>query len=139
MITLPNDCNCSELTVTPKDWKTCKASAIARNWHIQYYFYDTAFKKRKFVLVKGMRKAYDLLKLEGTTLQDIKSSIKFFEIAAIKMGIERMEIQSVKRRHLRQILETSGELKRSWSVYRFQHLQGLFNDTLQNTFRARCC
>src|SRR5665647_943054 len=148
MIALPNGCNCSELTVTPKDWKTCKVSAMARNWHIQYYFYDTALKQRKFVLVKGMNRlktlnerreatsqlienelyqlkekgynpitgkfliekvfginpktgfidalwqAYDLIKLEPTTLVDIRSLIRFLDIAAKKTGIERMEIQS---------------------------------------------
>ena len=175
MITLPNGCNCSEISVTPKDWKTCKASAMARNWHIQYYFYDTAINKRKFVLVKGMnrfktlierreataqlienelynlkekgynpitgkffierfgsieptegfidalRKAYKLLKLEATTRQDVSSSINFFETAAKKIGIERSEIQCVKRRHLRQLLDTVGELKKSWSAYSFNN------------------
>jgi len=175
MITLPNGCNCSEITVTPKDWKTCKASAMARNWHIQYYFYDTAINKRKFVLVKGMnrfktlierreataqlienelynlkekgynpitgkffierfgsieptegfidalRKAYKLLNLEATTRQDVSSSINFFETAAKKIGIERSEIQCVKRRHLRQLLDTVGELKKSWSAYSFNN------------------
>ena len=71
--------------------------------------------------IEALRKAYDLLKLEGTTLLDIKSSIKFFEVAAQKMGIERMEIQSVKRRHLRQMLEMCGELKKSLSAYSFNN------------------
>ena len=154
MITLPNGCNCSELSVTPKEWKTCKASAMARNWRIQYYFYDTALKQRKFVLVKGMKRlktlherreataqlienelyqlkekgynpitgnfiikkisgidpktgfidalwqAFGLIKVQDTTRLDIKSSIHFFEIVAKKMSIDRMEIQSIKRRHL---------------------------------------
>ena len=175
MISLPNNCNCSELTVNPKNWKTCKVSAIARNWHIQYYFYDTALNKRKFVRIKGMnrfkalnerreaisqlienelynlkekgynpitgkfliegfgsieptagfidalRKAFKLLKLEGTTMQDISSAINFFETAAKKIGIERIEIQSVKRRHLRQVLDMVGELKKSWSAYSFNN------------------
>jgi len=175
MITLPHGCQCSEISVTPKDWKTCKASVMARNWHIQYYFYDTAIKKRKFVLVKGMnrfktlverrdataqlienelynlkdkgynpitgkflsesfgtiepsagfidalRKAFKLLKLEGTTMQDISSAINFFEIAAKKIGIDRIEIQSVKRRHFRQVLDMVGELKKSWSAYSFNN------------------
>ena len=175
MITLLNGCNYSEITVTPKDWKICKASAIARNWHIQYYFYDTAIMKRKFVLVKGMnrfktlderreattqlienelynlkekgynpitgkflvqgfgsiepttgfidalRKAFTLLKLEGTTMQDLSSAINFFETAAKKIDIERIEIQSVKRRHLRQVLDMVGELKKSWSAYSFNN------------------
>ncbi|HUZ60775.1 MAG TPA: tyrosine-type recombinase/integrase [Hanamia sp.] len=175
MINLSNGCNCSELTVTPKDWKTCKVSAMARNWHIQYYFYDNALKKRKFVLVKGMNrlktlnerrqattqlienelyqlrekgynpitgkffieitsgidhrtsfidalwKAYRLLKLEAMTLVDVRSLIRFIEIAAKKAGIERMEIQDVKRRHLRQMLEMIGEYKKSWSAYSFNN------------------
>lgn len=175
MITLPNGCNCSEISVTPKDWKTCKASAMARNRHIQYYFYDTAINKRKFVLVKGMnrfktlierreatvqlmekelynlkekgynpitgkflierfgsieptegfidalRKSHLLLKLEATTRQDVSSAINFFETAAKKIGIERSEIQCVKRRHLRQLLDTVGELKKSWSAYSFNN------------------
>jgi hypothetical protein len=56
MISLPNNCSCSELTVNPKNWKTCKASALAHNWYIQYYFYDTAVKKKKFVVIKGMNR-----------------------------------------------------------------------------------
>ena len=175
MISLPNNCNCSELTVNPKNWKTCKISGIARNWHIQYYFYDTSLNKRKFVRIKGMnrfktlterreataqlienelynlkdkgynpitgkflvlgfgsiepttgfidalRKAFKLLKLEGTTMQDISSALNFFETAAKKLGIDRMEIQTVKRRHLRQVLDMVGELKKSWSAYSFNN------------------
>jgi hypothetical protein len=56
MISLPHGCNCSELSVNPKNWKTCKASALAHNWYIQYYFYDTAVKKKKFVVIKGMNR-----------------------------------------------------------------------------------
>ena len=75
MITLPNGCNCSEITVTPKDWKTCKVSAMARNWHIQYYFYDTALKKRKFVLVKGMNRFKTLNERRDATLQLIENEL----------------------------------------------------------------
>jgi integrase len=175
MISLPHDCKCSELTVTPKDWKTCKSSALARNWHIQYYFYDNALNKRKFLLVKGMnrfktlqerreatsqlienelyllkengynpitgktvaeilaginpttgfivalRMACALIKCESTTLHDIKSSINFFEMAAKKMGIDRLEIQLVKRRHLHQMIEMCAELKKSWSAWSYNN------------------
>ena len=175
MITLPHGCNCSELSVTPKDWKICKSSALARNWHIQYYFYDNALNKRKFVLVKGMnrfktlqerrqatiqllenelyqlqekgynsitgkfmqeilaginpktgfidalRKAFVLIKCEVTTVHDISSSINFFEIAAKKMGIDKMEIQSVKRRHLYQMIGMCAELKKSWSAWSYNN------------------
>ena len=175
MISLPHGCNCSDLTVNPKNWKTCKASVLARNWYIQYYFYDTASKERKFVVIKGMNrfktlderreatkqlienelyqlkekgynpltgkfgplkddciepstnfidalhKAFDLMKLEGSTKFDIKSSIKYFEIAAKKIGIERYEVQSVKRKHLMQLLEMLPTIKKSWSAYSFNN------------------
>ncbi|MBC7509285.1 MAG: hypothetical protein H7320_11145 [Ferruginibacter sp.] len=68
-----------------------------------------------------LRKASKLLKLESTTRQDVSSAINFFETAANKIGIERMEIQSVKRKHLRQVLDTVGELKKSWSAYSFNN------------------
>ncbi|HUZ60274.1 MAG TPA: hypothetical protein VMU83_15995 [Hanamia sp.] len=69
MITLPNGCECSELTVKPKDWKTCKASAMAKKWHIQYYFYDRPQNERLFVLVKGMNR-FKTLK-GGTQLRSL--------------------------------------------------------------------
>ena len=71
--------------------------------------------------IDALRKAFKLLKLEGTTMQDINSSINFFEIAAKKLCIDRMEIQIVKRRHLRQVLDMVGELKKSWSAYSFNN------------------
>jgi hypothetical protein len=75
MITLPNGCQCSKISVTPKDWKTCKGSAMARNWHIQYYFYDTAIKKKKFVLVKGMNRFKTLFERHDATAQLIENEL----------------------------------------------------------------
>ncbi|HEY5369527.1 MAG TPA: hypothetical protein VIJ75_11090 [Hanamia sp.] len=75
MINLPNSCTCSEITVTPKDWKTCRASAIARNWHIQYYFYDNALKKRKYVLVKGLNRFKTLNERRQATAQLIENEL----------------------------------------------------------------
>ena len=75
MISLPNNCNCSELTVNPKIWKTCKVSAIARNWHIQYYFYDTPLNKRKFVRIKGMNRFKTLNERREATSQLIENEL----------------------------------------------------------------
>ena len=61
--------------------------------------------------IVAFRKACALIKCEDTTLHDIKSAINFFEIAAKKMGIDRLEIQLVKRRHLHQMIEMCAELK----------------------------
>lgn len=175
MISLPHGCTCSDLTVNPKNWKTCKASALARNWYIQYYFYDTTIKEKKFVVIKGMNRfktlderreatkqlienellqlkekgynpftgkftpvkgtgiepgtkfidalnmAFDYLKLEGSTKYDIKSSIGYYEIAAKKIGIEKYEIQDVRRKHIIQLLEMLPTIKKSWSSYSYNN------------------
>ncbi|HUZ60275.1 MAG TPA: tyrosine-type recombinase/integrase [Hanamia sp.] len=80
--------------------------------------------------IDALWKAYKLLKYEKATLTDVRSLIRFLEIAAKKMGIERMEIQSVKRRHLRQMLDMIGEYKKGWSAYSYNnsraYLMGLF-------------
>ena len=189
MISLPHGCSCSEPTVNPKNWKTCKASALSKNWYIQYYFYDSIVNKKLFVVVKGMnrfktlqerrdatkqlienelyqlrevgfnpitgkilpvqvygvdpdtgfidalRQALKLLKLTKSTHYEIISNIKFYELAAKKMGIENMPIQLIKRKHLRQLLELCGELKKSWSAYGFNnaraYLMMLFKKLLE--------
>ncbi len=57
MIYLPNESRCSELNVTPKNWKSPQAS-IKRNWFISYRFYDPTQLKRwpkgKLIIIKGM-------------------------------------------------------------------------------------
>ena len=87
----------------------------------KFFIEQTAGIDPRTGFIEALRKAYILLKLESTTLHDINSSIKFFEIASKKTGIERMEIQSVKRRHLRQMLEMLGDYKKSWSAYSFNN------------------
>ena len=37
------------------------------------------------------------------------------------MGIEKMEIQSVKRRHLHQMIGMCAELKKSWSAWSYNN------------------
>ena len=39
MITLPNNCRCSEIRVSPLNWNR-KGASIAKNWRIHYRFYD---------------------------------------------------------------------------------------------------
>lgn len=175
MISLPNGCSCSELTVNPNNWKTCKASSLEKNWYIQYYFYDTTINQKKFVVIKGMNRlktlderreatrqlmenelyqlqvkgynpitgsfaqipksginpstrfidalwqAFEYLKLEGTTKLDIKTLIRHCEVAAKKLGLMKYEIQSIKRRHIIQILEVLPSLKKSWSAYSYNN------------------
>jgi site-specific recombinase XerC len=52
MINLPNNCKCSQPTVSPANWKQSAAS-IKAEWCISYYFYDPNFyKKRKYIVLK---------------------------------------------------------------------------------------
>lgn len=57
MIQLPNGCACSEPSVYPKNWKSCKTSAIKKKWYIQYYFHDPELKEKykygKLVIIKA--------------------------------------------------------------------------------------
>lgn len=76
MISLPNGCNCSTLSVNPKDWKTCKAAALSQNWYIQYYFYDSVIKKKKFVVIKGMNRFKTLDERREATRQLIENELQ---------------------------------------------------------------
>lgn len=58
MLLLANNCSASKPTVNPKNWQTCRASALKKPWQIQYYFRDPAHKRQypygKLCVVKGM-------------------------------------------------------------------------------------
>ena len=77
---LLNDCSYSELTLTPKDWKT-NPSAIKRKWRIQYYFYDSFFKDDpkykygKFVIIKGMNRLKTISDRRGATKKLIENEL----------------------------------------------------------------
>ena len=53
MITLPNGCSCSKLSVNPKNWQA-KNAKVSIDWYIIYRFYDPNYPKPKLVMVKGM-------------------------------------------------------------------------------------
>lgn len=77
---LPIDCSCSDLTVTPKDWKT-NPNTIKRKWHIQYYFYnpflkdDSKYKYGKFVLIKAMNRLKTISDLRGAIKKLIENEL----------------------------------------------------------------
>ena len=193
---LPNDCSCSELTVTPKDWKT-NSNTIKRKWHIQYYFYDPFFKDDpkykygKFVIIKGMnrlktiserrgatkelianellllreegynpitgqknvvlkndyeieptcyfiealRKAFLHLKLSDSTKADVKCVLKGFEKSVNGLGLYRLSIQDVRRKHVKQALENCESIIDGWSANRFNkyrsYLQMMFKELVE--------
>lgn len=52
MITLPDNCRCSEIKVSPSNWK--KASASTKKfWKIHYRFYDPTFEKPHQITIKA--------------------------------------------------------------------------------------
>lgn len=75
MISLINGCHCSELTVNPKNWKTCNATALRKKWYIQYYFYDTTINQKKFIVIKGMNRLKTLEERREAIRQLIENEI----------------------------------------------------------------
>jgi integrase len=60
MITVPNNCRCSEIKVSPSNWKKASAST-KKPWKIHYRFFDPTFDKPHQVIIKaGINKIKDL-------------------------------------------------------------------------------
>jgi SSS family solute:Na+ symporter len=59
MISLPNNCYCSNLSVHPKNWQS-KNAKISFVWYITYCFYDPKHEIPKQVMLKGMNQFKNL-------------------------------------------------------------------------------
>jgi len=66
MISLPNGCKCSSLSVYPKNWQS-KNAKISFDWYIAYRFYDTQHEKPKLVRVKKMNQFKSLPERQEAT------------------------------------------------------------------------
>lgn len=71
MISLPNGCSRSVISVSPKNWNTTKAS-VKKKWKIHYRFYDPAYKNDpklwgKQFPIRGMNKFKELLQRQAAT------------------------------------------------------------------------
>lgn len=66
MITLPNGCSCSNLSVSPKNWQS-KTARVTKDWYIMYRFYDPRYTKPKQVMVKGMNQYKKLSERQEAT------------------------------------------------------------------------
>jgi site-specific recombinase XerD len=71
MLQLLNNCQCSQPTVAPKNWKNGPVSLLKKDWYIQYYFRDAAFAHQhpngKLIIVKGMNKYKTLVERRQAT------------------------------------------------------------------------
>ncbi len=84
MLTIPNNCRSSELSVFPRNWDKAGAS-IKSDWKIQFYFFDPLHKKQyprgKYCQIKG---GMNRLK----SLQERREAVKIF-LAEIKQLLEQ--------------------------------------------------
>ncbi len=75
MIHLPNNCQSSQPTVSPKNWKTGGIALLKKKWRIHYYFRDPSqpadwqerFPHGKLITVKGMNEINDLSERRAVT------------------------------------------------------------------------
>ena len=79
-IQLQNGCSHSQLSVSPKDWKTKKAK-ITHDWFIGYRFYDPRYQKPKQVMLKRMNSFKSLQERQVETQRLIDK-----ELQALKDG-----------------------------------------------------
>jgi integrase len=72
---LPNNCRCSNITVSPKNWNQ-KGASTDVPWRIYYRFYDPAFEKPKEVIIKsGLNKIKDLQERRTVVKELIKHEL----------------------------------------------------------------
>jgi integrase len=66
MLSLPNGCSCSKISVHPKTWKKGRHD-LSKDWYIHYRFYDPSASKPKQVIIKGMNTFKDLAQRREAT------------------------------------------------------------------------
>jgi len=186
-IELPNGCYCSQLSVTPKNWKSGKAS-IAKDWFISYRFYDNGQVIRKEVrgmniekksrdravstqiildcelerLKKGynpitkitisptiiiyeiepdtpfilaLDKSFARLKITKLNRYSIKSCLKWVTKSIRQLRFDSLQIDQVRRKHIKLILEQCEKNQPRWSAQTYNHyrayLMMLFKELLE--------
>jgi len=96
MILLPEGCTCSQLSVSPKNWKT-SASAISVDWQIQYYFRDPnemdRYPNGKLIVVKGMNCFKNIQERRAVTKQ-----IMQHELENLRSGFNPIKAGDLNRR-----------------------------------------
>lgn len=60
-IELPNNCRASYPAVYPKNWETCKPSALEEKWYIWYRFYDDNLGKNMKVIIRSFNHIHTLV------------------------------------------------------------------------------
>lgn len=95
---LLNGCSRSDFAVTPKNWRTAKAS-IKKHWKIHYRFYDPAFKDhpkykgKKQVAIRGMNDCHTLEDRQAATQNLIDLETKMIDIRGYNPISEKFMIE----------------------------------------------
>jgi integrase len=123
-ISLPHNCSCSQLAVSPANWKQVKK--ITGPWSINFRFYDPTQPKPKQVFDKSMNKFKDLAERKASTefylnelLQVLKSGYNPFHkkiilqrdaaydtgpntmlVPALKAALDRLKIEPAYKKHI---------------------------------------
>jgi len=98
MKSLLNGCSRSDFAVTPKNWKTAKAS-IKKHWKIHYRFYDPAFKDhpkykgKKQVAIRGMNNCDTLIDRQAATQDLIDLEIQRIDMRGYNPISEKFMIE----------------------------------------------
>lgn len=75
--------------------------------------------------IQGLRKAVELMKLSANDQADMKSVLKYFEMAAAAVKRDRIPLKDIKRKDIRLILNacerTKLQEKRIWTDNQFNH------------------
>lgn len=71
--------------------------------------------------ITALQLALEKIKCEKCTKEDIKSVLKYFEIAAIQLRFDKLQISQVKRKHIKLTLNHCEKVKEKWSANQFNH------------------
>lgn len=65
--------------------------------------------------------AYKNLNAVKSTMDDIESCLKYFKMAATAAGLADMPVGSIRRKHIKRILNKCGEIKKTWTSNTYNH------------------
>ncbi|MBK7885109.1 MAG: tyrosine-type recombinase/integrase [Chitinophagaceae bacterium] len=86
--------------------------------------------------IKALRKALKIIKVSTHTKEDLTSVVKYSEIAAKQLRIDTLPVNTIKRKHIKLLLEHLSRTKEKWSANTFNyyraHLSMLFTELLDN-------
>lgn len=92
MISLPNNCERSEIRVNPANWNTKRASMV-KAWFIHYRFYDRNTGKSRQISIRGMNTFRSLEERQQATRELIKREKELldsgFNMISMQMGAEQ--------------------------------------------------